>query len=147
MGDDATLFVGGTNRGWGARGGKNFTFERVRWTGKTPFEMHEMHAKPDGFTISFTEPINAASARDMKSYNCEAWTYVYKSGYGSPEVDKVTPKIDSVTVSPDRKSINLKVSGRVRGHVHHFTLGGLKSAKGDSLWHPDVYYTLNEIPD
>ena len=147
MGDDATLFVGGTNRGWGARGGKNFTFERVRWTGKTPFEMHEMHAKPDGFTISFTEPINAASARDMKSYNCEAWTYVYKSGYGSPEVDKVTPKIDSVTVSPDRKSINLKVSGRVRGHVHHFKLDGLKSAKGDSLWHPDVYYTLNEIPE
>ena len=109
--------------------------------------MHEMHAKPDGFTITFTEPINAASARDMKSYACEAWTYIYKSGYGSPEVDKVTPKIDSVTVSPDRKSINLKVSGRVRGHVHHFKLGGLKSAKGDSLWHPDVYYTLNEIPE
>ena len=147
MGEDASLFVGGSNRGWAARGGKTFTFERVRWTGKTPFEMHEMHAKPDGFTISFTEPIDATSAEKLESYKTAAWTYIYQSGYGSPEVDKATPKIDKVSVSPDKKTIHLKVSGRVRGHVHHFNLAGVKSAKGDSLWHPDVYYTLNEIPD
>jgi len=147
MGEDATLFVGGTNRGWAARGGKTFTFERVRWTGKTPFEMHEMHAKPDGFTITFTEPIDVATAKNPASYQTGAWTYIYQKGYGSPEVDKATPKIDSITVAPDKKSVHLKVSGRVRGHVHHFNLSGVKSAKGTNLWHPDVYYTLNEIPE
>ena len=146
MGEDATLFVGGSNRGWAARGGKNFNFERVRWTGKTPFEMHEMHAKPDGFVITFTEPIASASAKKIDSYKAAAWTYIYQKGYGSPEVDKVTPVIDKVTVAPDKKSIHLKVSGLTRGHVHHFNLSGVKSSKGDTLWHPDVYYTLNEIP-
>lgn len=147
MGEGATLFVGGTNRGWAARGGKTFTFERVRWTGKVPFEMHEMHAKPDGFTISFTKPIDGASAKKLESYKAEAWTYIYQKGYGSAEVDKATPTIDSVTVAPDNKSIHLKVSGRVRGHVHHFNLAGVKSSDGENLWHPDVYYTLNEIPE
>jgi hypothetical protein len=147
MGEDATLFVGGSNRGWAARGGKNFTFERVRWTGKTPFEMHEMHAKPDGFTITFTEPVDEATAKNPASYKAAAWTYIYQKNYGSPEVDAATPVIDSVTVAPDKKSVHLKVSGRVRGHVHHFNLSDVKSAKGDALWHPDVYYTLNEIPE
>lgn len=147
MGEDATLFVGGSNRGWASRGGKSFTFERVRWTGKIPFEMHEMHAKPYGFTISFTKPLDVTSAQDLSSYKSEAWTYIYQQEYGSPEVDKVTPVIESVIVAPDRKTIHLKVNGRVRGHVHHFNLAGVKSAGGDSLWHPDVYYTLNEIPE
>jgi len=147
MGEDATLFIGGTNRGWAARGGKNFTFERVRWTGKTPFEMHEMHAKKDGFVITFTQPLDERTASDPSSYSAEAWTYVYKKEYGSPEVDKATPVIEKATLSPDRKSVHLQVSGRVQGHVHHFNLGGVKSANGDPLWHPDVYYTLNEIPE
>jgi len=67
MGEDATLFVGGSNRGWAARGGKDFTFERVRWTGKNPVEMHEMHAKPDGFVITFTEPAAPQTAKHPKS--------------------------------------------------------------------------------
>ena len=55
-------------------------------------------------------------------------------------------EIDKVTVAPDKKSIHLKVSGLTRGHVHHFNLNGVKSSSGKTLWHPDVYYTLNEIP-
>ena len=30
---DGSLFVHGTDRGWGARGGKPFALERVVWTG------------------------------------------------------------------------------------------------------------------
>jgi len=146
MGEDATLFVGGSNRGWAARGGKNFTFERVRWTGKNPFEMHEMHAKPDGLVITFTEPVDPQTAKNPKSYQAAAWTYIYQKGYGSPEVDQATPVVEAVELSSDRKSAHLKVSGLVRGHVHHFNLSGVKSSKGESLWHPDVYYTLNNIP-
>ena len=39
---DGSLFVGGTNRGWGSRGTKPFAVERLVWTGKVPFEIHEM---------------------------------------------------------------------------------------------------------
>ena len=60
---DGSLIVGGTNRGWGSRGPKPFALERLVWTGKTPFEIHEMHAKPDGFELTFTQPIDAEDGR------------------------------------------------------------------------------------
>ena len=61
-------------------------------------------------------------------------------------MDQATPKITAATVSPDNKSVRLKIDGLVRGHVHHLASKGVKSATGQPLWHPDAYYTLNEIP-
>ncbi len=146
LSDDGTLFVGGSNRGWASRGGKPFTFERVRWTGKTPFEILEMRAKPDGFILTFTEAVDPDSIKP-ESFSMAAWTYIYQSKYGSPEVDQATPSIKSVKVSPDGKSVRLYIDGLVKGHVHHLISNGVKSANGGELWHRDAYYTLNEIPD
>ena len=64
MQPNGTLFVGGTDRGWGARGGRRFALDRVTWTGKVPFEIHEMRAKPDGFELTFTHEIDAITAAD-----------------------------------------------------------------------------------
>ncbi|MDP4624504.1 MAG: hypothetical protein NWT08_05115 [Akkermansiaceae bacterium] len=141
------IFAGGSNRGWGSRGKKPFTFERVRWTGKTPFEILTMTANHDGFTLNFTEPVDPTSAGNPASYSMEAWTYILQHTYGSPEVDQATPKITSATISPDNKSVQLKIEGLVRGHVHHLESIGVRSAKGEPLLHQDAYYTLNEIPN
>ena len=146
LSDDGTLFVGGTNRGWASIGGKAFSFERVRWTGKVPFEMLEMKALPKGFEITFTEPIDEKLALDAANYDCKAWTYVYRAEYGSPEVDKLTPKVTRVEISSDRKSVKLTLDKMTKGHIHHINCDKLKSLSGASLWHSDVYYTLNEIP-
>ena len=146
MQDDATLFVGTTNRGWAARGGLPFSFERTRWTGKVPFEVHEMHAKPDGFELTFTKPVDAKTAGNKDSYKMAAWTYIYQSKYGSPEVDKVTPVVKDVVVGGDLMSVRLVVDGLVKGHVHHLNSAGVRSKDGEELWHADGYYTLNEIP-
>jgi hypothetical protein len=140
------IFTGGSNRGWASRGSKPFTLERVKWTGKTPFEIQTMTANRDGFTLNFTEPVDPATAADPATYSMSAWTYIYQSDYGSPEVDQSTPKITAATLSPDKKSVRLKVDGLVRGHVHHLSAKPLKSSQGTPLWHPDAYYTLNEIP-
>jgi hypothetical protein len=144
--EKGVLFAGGSNRGWASRGTKPFTFERVRWTGKTPFEILTMSAEPDGFTLTFTEPVDEESAADPASYSMEAWTYILQKGYGSPEVDQATPIIKKATVSADKLSVRLTIEGLVRGHVHQLLLPGLKSASGANLWHPEAFYTLNEIP-
>ncbi|WP_052573239.1 PQQ-dependent sugar dehydrogenase [Haloferula sp. BvORR071] len=146
QGEDGSLFIGGTNRGWASSGHKPFTFERVRWTGKTPFEMHDISALKDGFEVSFTEPVDPESASKPESYKMDAWTYIYRAEYGSPEVDQVTPKITAVEVSADKKKVRLKVDGMVQGHVHHLEAPGVKSASGGKLWHDEGWYTLNEIP-
>ena len=144
--DAGILFAGGSNRGWASRGSKPFTFERVKWTGKSPFEIETMTANRDGFTLNFTAPVDPATAGNPASYAMDAFTYIFQAEYGSPEVDQETPKITAAVVAPDKKSVRLKVDGLVRGHVHHLAAKGVKSGTGDSLWHPDAYYTLNEIP-
>ena len=144
--EKGVLFAGGSNRGWASRGSKPFTFERVKWTGTTPFEILTMSAEPDGFTLEFTESVDPETAGDIASYGMKTWTYIYQSDYGSPEVDKSTPVIKSATVSEDGKSVRLVVEGLVRGNVHHLDSSGVKSASGSALWHTDAYYTLNEIP-
>ena len=146
MTPDGNLFCGGTDRGWGSRGGKPFAIERVNWTGKIPFEVHEMRAKPDGFELTFTQPIDSASAAALESYSMQAYTYIYRSDYGSPEVDPTVPKVIGATVATDRKSVRLKVEGLVKGHVHELHMKGLRSATAVPLLHPSAYYTLNEIP-
>ena len=144
LSDDGSLFVGGTNRGWAARGGKPYSFERTRWTGKIPFEMKEMKLTKEGWQLTFTEPVDPETASDLESYEMEAWTYIYQSSYGSPQVDKKKPKVVKAEVADDKMSVKLTVKGRVKGHVHHLKASGIKSASGKGLWHPKSYYTINE---
>jgi len=140
------LFIGGSDRGWGAKGGKRFALERVNWTGKVPFEIHAMHAEPDGFELTFTQEVDPKTAGDVASYSMKAWTYILRAEYGSPEVDKVEPKIVSATVGADKKSVRLVIDGLVKGHVHDLVAKGVRSKGGLPLLHPEAYYTLNEIP-
>jgi hypothetical protein len=37
------------------------------------------------------------------------------------------------------------VDGLVRGHIHHLVTE-VKAKSGDTLWHNEGWYTLNEIP-
>jgi glucose/arabinose dehydrogenase len=141
-----SMFVGGTNRGWGSRGNKPFALERLDWSGTVPFEIHEMRAKPDGFELTFTQSVDPATAGDVKSYALQTYTYIYQSSYGSPEVDFTTPTIESATVSADAKSVRLKIAGLQPGHIHELVSAGVKSATGLPLLHTEAYYTLNRVP-
>jgi len=144
---DGSLFVGGTNRGWGSRGSQPYSLDRLVWTGKIPFEIHEMHARPDGFELTFTEKVDPATAGDVKSYSASTYTYIYQSAYGSPEVDATTPQITKIDVRPDGQGVRLFLDKLQEGHVHELHLDGLRSASGAPLLHPAAYYTLNYIPD
>jgi len=143
---DGSMFVGGTNRGWGSRGPKPGALERLVWTGKVPFEIHEMRAKSDGFELTFTQPVDPAAAGDLKSYTMSSYTYIYQAAYGSPEVDQSTPAITAAIVAPDHKSVYLKVDGLKIGNVHELSARGVRSHEGLPLLHHEAFYTLNRIP-
>jgi hypothetical protein len=143
---DGSLFVGGTDRGWGARGGKPFALQRTVWTGRTPFAVHEMRARPDGFELIFTEPVDPTAAAATGSYRLSTYTYQYRADYGSPEVDATTPALREARVALDGRSVRLVVEGLQPGHVHELHLPGVRSRAGAPLLHPEAYYTLNRIP-
>ena len=143
---DGSIFVGGTGRGWGSVGGKDFALERVVWTGKTPFECLDMHAAKDGFDLTFTEPVDKKIASDPASYKMPTFCYIYRAEYGSPEVDQTTATIKTATVSDDGKHVHLVVDGIVRGHIHELHMEELRNASGAPMLHPVMYYTLWTLP-
>ncbi len=140
------LIVGGTNRGWPVRGPREFAIQRLDWTGEVPFEIQKISARPDGFLVTFTKPVDRQLARQTDSYSLTTYTHIYQQGYGSPEVDHTTPRVTGASVSDDGLEVHLTVDGLVQGHVHDFDLTPMRSADNDKLVHVKAYYTLNEIP-
>jgi hypothetical protein len=140
------LIVGGTNRGWPVRGPRPYALQRLDWTGKVPFEIKQINARPHGFLVTFTEPVDREVASNPDSYALTSYTHIYQQGYGSPEVDQTTPRVVKTVISADGLQADLTIEGLVQGHVHDFDLQAIRSAQGKKLVHVKAYYTLNEIP-
>ena len=108
--------------------------------------MLTLFATKDGFEVTFTEPVDAVAAADVANYSMAAWTYIYQSGYGSPEVDQTTPRVTKAVVSPDGLSVMLSLDKITEDHIHDFDLAKITSPDGQHLLHNKAYYTVNEIP-
>jgi glucose/arabinose dehydrogenase len=146
MGPDASMLVGMTNRGWGSLGNKPYGLQRLVWTGKTPFEIRTMRVKPDGFELTFTEPVDRAAAGDVKSYEMSSYTYRLRSAYGGPEELTESLPIRSAAVSDDGRTVRLVVDNLRRGFVHELHAVGVRNAAGRPLLHATGYYTLVNLP-
>lgn len=146
---DGSLFIGETNRGWGSAGEANEGLQRLVWNQqRTPFEMHTVKAMPDGFEITFTQPVDEKSAGDLASYSIESFTYKYHPVYGSPPVNVAPCPIKGVKVSADGMKVRLVVDNLRKHYVHNITLEGVREKEHFySLVHPTGYYTLHNIPE
>ena len=141
------MFVGLTNRGWSSLGTAPYGLQRLVWTGKVLFEIKEMRARPDGFELVFTKPVEKSSAADPASYEMNSYTYLYQSTYGSDEIQKQDLVITSATVSEDGLSVRLAINNLRELFVHELTALGVRGRDGKSLLHPHADYTLNRIPE
>ena len=144
-GKDGSIFAGMTSRGWASTGKADYALQRLKWTGRTPFEIKEMKAQPDGFELTFTQPINKAQAADVSNYAMTSFNYHYHSKYGSDIIEKQSCPIAKVTVSDDGLSVRLEVHGLRKGYIHEIKVNA-KAANGMDLLHNTGYYTLNEVP-
>lgn len=146
-GEDGSLFAGETARGWGAVGPKEFGLERLTWSGQTPFEIKEVTAQPDGFMVTFTQPVDRATAEKPENYSISGFTYLYHRAYGSAPVNRLTCPVRKVVVAADGLSARLAAACLREGYVHEIKATGVRDQRGESLLHPVAYYTLNQIPD
>jgi azurin len=146
-GADGSMFVGMTSRGWGSTGKELFGLQRLEWNGKTPFEMRTVNAKPDGFEIEFTQPVDEKRARDVNAYELTSFTYKYGHNYGSPVINTGNCPIRAISVSSDKMKVRLVVDSMKLGYIHEIKVAGVRSADNFALLHNFAYYTLNNIPD
>lgn len=145
-GKDGSMFIGMTNRGWASTGRAPFGLQRLVWTGKVPFEAEKIEARPDGFEITFTLPVDRRTAGDPASYRVSGFTYRYHSAYGSPVINQQSHPVRAVVVSEDGRRARLVVDGLRLGYIHEIQMSGVRSENGQPLLHDVAYYTLNRIP-
>ncbi len=146
-GSDGSMFVGMTSRGWGSTGPKEFGLQRLEWNGKTPFEIKTVKAKPDGFELEFTQPVDIKRAKDVNSYQLTRFTYMYSHHYGSPVINKGNCPLKAIEISDDGLKVRLVADSLKQGYIHEIRATGIRSADNFSLLHNYGYYTLNNIPD
>ena len=146
FGLDGSMFVGMTSRGWGSTGKDNFGLQRLVWNGLTPFEIKTIHAKSDGFEISFTQAVDVKSVKNAASYALRSYIYEYHHQYGSPIINVKDLKISGISVSSDKKSVRISIDGIRQFYIHEFILKGILNEEGEPLLHETAYYTLNQIP-
>ncbi len=146
-GPDNVLYVGMTSRGWRSTGSEPFGLQRLRWTGKTPFEIKTMQAQSNGFLLEFTQPVDETTAALPQSYALTSFTYKYHRTYGSEIINQQPCPVQRVEVSADRMSARLFVSGLREGYIHELKADGVRNQQTQPLLHAAAYYTLNNRPE
>ncbi len=119
---------------------------RIEFTGKVPFEIQSLHARPQGFRLVFTKAIDPETACDAGSYRVEQYRYEHTGAYGSPELDRKRLLPQRVALGDDGRSVELTLGRLAKERVYSVTAAGVRSVEGESLVHPTGVYTLNEIP-
>lgn len=147
-GKDNGMFVGMTSRGWSSTGPKMYGLQRLVWNGETPFEIKEIHARPDGFELTFTKRVDKETASKPSSYQITGFTYKYHSTYGSDIINQEPAPVTHVQVAEDGLSARLVVNNLRKGYIHEIKAPGLRQAQtGNPLVHNVGYYTLKNIPE
>jgi uncharacterized cupredoxin-like copper-binding protein len=146
-GHDGSLFAGMTSRGWASTGRELFSLQRLAWTGRTPFEMKTVRAKPDGFEIDYTLPVDRKTAGDPASYRITGFNYKYHATYGSPVINSKQCPVRGIVISEDGLKARLVVDSLRLGYIHEIAAEGVQANDGKMLLHNTGYYTLNALPD
>jgi hypothetical protein len=148
---DKQLYIAGL-RGWQTTAAKDAGFQRVRYTGKQVQMPTELHVTADGVSMTFTTPLDESVAKDMGNYSVEQWNYLWSSEYGSAEYSVADPKekahdpveVKTVTLSPDKKTVHLKLEEVVPVMQMKIQMK-LKAADGSPMEY-SIYNTINKVP-
>ncbi len=143
--EDGSLWCGMTTRGWPSLGTATEGLQRIRWTGKTPFDLLEVRSLADGFALHFTLPLDPASL-ETAELQVRSWTYNHWSTYGSEPVDETVHSIQTLQLSAEGTQLVLTIPDLRPGFVHEISAPGLLSTSGLPLLHDTAWYTLLSMP-
>lgn len=149
--NDGQLYVGGL-KGWQTNGAKDAAIHRVRYTGKQVTMQTGLNVTDKGIRITFTNPVDKATAGDVQNYSIQQNNYRWTENYGSPEYKVSNPEekgrddvpVKSVTVSEDGKSVFLEVE-KLQPVMTMRIKMNIKGADGSQLPN-EITHTINLVP-
>ena len=148
---DDHLYVCGLSI-WQTAGVRPGGFYRIRYTGK-PFHVPvQLSVNREGVRLTFSEPLDRASASDAGSFNIEQWNYRWVETYGSPHYSVKEPErkghdlvaIHAAELSQDGRIVLLRTEPLQPVMQMHIAYD-LQSAAGTRL-RQHIYNTVNVIP-
>jgi hypothetical protein len=146
-GKDGSMFVGQTSRGWGATGRAQYGLQRLVWTGKTPFEAHHVSARPDGFEIFFTAPVDRATAGIRQLVGEQLHLQVPPHLRFAGDQRGHTPPCARRWCRRTGAVCGSRWGSLRQWYVHEIRMSGVRAAEGGApLLHDVGYYTVNQIP-
>jgi putative heme-binding domain-containing protein len=97
--------------GWASNQEYPGGFYRLRTTGKPMFLPVGLKARTKGMAITFTDPLDRASASDTTRYAVRTWGLKRSANYGSPHVNEAPSPVASATLSADGRTVFLEIPG------------------------------------
>ena len=107
FGPDGALYTCGLF-GWAGNATASGGFYRVRATGRPAHVPLRVHARRDGFDLTFSEPLDASSV-EADGFALKVWSLKRSANYGSNHIDEHPLNISAATLSSDRRTISLTV--------------------------------------
>ncbi len=148
---DGQLYLTGLSV-WQSSAAKDSCFQRVRYTGQPAVYPTGFTTKKNGIEVTFSGPVDAASAGSLDNWNIEQWNYQWTGAYGGqgyPVNDSTKPGKDTLaatkaTLSADKKSVLLELP-TVVPVMQMKVQCNINAADGTKVKH-DIYATINKVP-
>jgi hypothetical protein len=153
---DGQLYIAGLT-GWQSSGAKSACFQRVRYTGKPVTMANGLKVQKDGLQVTFTSPLDPATATDAGNWSVEQWNYEWAEHYGSSNYSVADPKkkgsdnvkdaveVKSVKLSPDGKTATIELADGVVPVMQMNIKYNVKAADGTPV-KSEIYNTINRVP-
>jgi hypothetical protein len=155
---DGSLWVAGL-KGWQTTAPNDGALHRIRWTGGKFAALAGFKVRHAGFDLTFTEPLDRATALQTDNWNLQQWNYSWSSQYGSDlySVEKPGTKtgrkgelkgdalnVNSVWLSEDGRTVRLEIES-VRPVMQLAVKASLVTKSGDPL-KIEYFGTINAVP-
>jgi hypothetical protein len=148
---DGQLYVSGLSV-WQSDAAKVGCFSRVRFTGKASPQPVGIRTMKNGVAVTFSAPLDAASAADAENWSAERWNYRWTGAYGSRDYSVSDPEregkelmlIDKAEVSADGRTVTLVLQD-LRPADQMKLSYRIKSADGIDLRN-EIYQTIHRVP-
>ncbi|MEN9678329.1 MAG: hypothetical protein RIS76_4225 [Verrucomicrobiota bacterium] len=137
---------------WQSNGAKQGAFHRVRYTGKPVNMVRDLKVKSNGVVLTFTRPLDPASATDLQNYAVDRWNYEWAEHYGSPEFSVKNPTqkghdpvvVKSARLSRDGKTLSLELENVIPVMQQRVKLN-VKAADGADVGQ-EIWHTIHKVP-
>jgi len=147
-GPDGALYVGGigtpaaTWGGW-AWNNQYYGLQRMTENGSPFFDIVGVRSTGNNsFAIDFTEPVTAAVA---SNFTVQQWSYSPAFTYGCCRNATQTLTVTAASLSANRMTANLTITGLTQFNVVYIQLAGITASSGRPLWSNRFWYTLNNF--